>query len=132
MRKPIDGFDPRLTTLPKSLGPNRVVWAIQIFLAFAFGAAGAAKLIGVAPMVDLFDQIGFGQWFRYVTGGIEVGSALLLLSVRTAWVAGVFLACIMIGAVLVHIFVVPSPPIGPLVLGALATTITFKRRPFLS
>ena len=29
-------------------------------------------------MVAMFDQIGLGQWFRFVTGTVEVGAALAL------------------------------------------------------
>lgn len=47
-------------------------WILQGVAAAAFLAAGAAKLGGAAPMVQLFDQIGIGQWFRIVTGLVEV------------------------------------------------------------
>lgn len=47
-------------------------WILQGVVAVAFFAAGAAKLAGAAFMVQLFDQIGLGQWFRYVTGLVEV------------------------------------------------------------
>jgi uncharacterized membrane protein len=30
-------------------------------------------------MVGLFDAIGIGQWFRYLTGGLEVLGAVALL-----------------------------------------------------
>ena len=30
-------------------------------------------------MVEMFDKIGLGQWFRYLTGGLEVTGAILLL-----------------------------------------------------
>ena len=50
-------------------------WALQGVLAAAFLAAGSAKLAGVPFMVELFDQIGVGQWFRVVTGVVEVVGA---------------------------------------------------------
>ena len=58
---------------------RRIVWTVRVLLAMAFGAAGAAKLAGAAPMVQIFDLIGIGQWFRYVTGIVEVAGAILLL-----------------------------------------------------
>ncbi|MEL6597975.1 MAG: DoxX family protein [Pseudomonadota bacterium] len=114
---------------PLSRWANRATWGVQILLAIAFGAAGGAKLIGVAPMVDLFEQIGWGQWFRLLTGSIEVASAALLLTTRTAAIGAVLLICTMIGAVIVHIAVVPSPPVGPVVLGGLAAVVLYRRLP---
>ena len=39
-------------------------WTLQILLAATFLAAGGAKLAGVPMMVQTFDQLGVGQWFR--------------------------------------------------------------------
>ena len=48
-------------------------------VATAFLAAGAAKLADAAYMVQLFDQIGVGQCFRYVTG-VEIAGRTKCLS----------------------------------------------------
>src|SRR5258707_316256 len=60
---------------------RRVVGALilQGLLAAAFLAAGGAKLLGVPTLVQLFDQIGAGQWLRIVTGLVEVAGAVALL-----------------------------------------------------
>src|SRR5436190_1204621 len=55
------------------------LWAVQLALAGMFLLAGGSKLAGAPAMIALFDGIGIGQWFRYVTGLIEVGSAVALL-----------------------------------------------------
>lgn len=44
-------------------------------LTLAFVAAGIAKLVGVGMMIDTFDAVGVGQWFRYLTGFIEIAAA---------------------------------------------------------
>jgi hypothetical protein len=51
------------------------LWALQILTAAAFLLAGVAKLIGQPMMVETFEKVGVGQWFRYATGAIEVASA---------------------------------------------------------
>ena len=75
---------------------------VKVLLTVAFAAAGLAKLAGAEMMVHTFDAVGVGQWFRYVTGLIEVGSAILLwVPGVTAFAAGL-LACTMVGAIIAH------------------------------
>ena len=52
------------------------LWILQVIVALAFFAAGGSKLTGAEQMVAVFDKIGWGQWFRYVTGLLEVASAI--------------------------------------------------------
>ena len=84
-------------------------------------AAGLAKLAGAEMMVQTFDAVGFGQWFRYVTGAIEVGSAIALwIPGLQAYAAGL-LVCTMIGALIAHAMVLGlAGGVPALVLGALA------------
>ena len=101
---------------------------IRALLTLAFVSAGVSKLIGVDMMVATFDALGFGQWFRYVTGIIEVGSAILL------WVPGLqaigagLLVCTMIGAVLSHLFILGPSAVPALVLGLLAAAVVYIHR----
>ena len=105
-----------------------VAWILQVLVAVAFFGAGGGKLLGAAPMVDMYNTIGFGQWFRYVTGVIEVGSALLLLVPGLAVYGAVLLICTMIGAIIAHFTVLHTPPTGPVVLACLAVVIAWLRR----
>ncbi|MDG1418975.1 MAG: DoxX family protein [Maricaulis sp.] len=101
---------------------------IKVLLTFAFLAAGLAKLSGAETMVQTFDAVGLGQWFRYVTGLIEIGGAALLwLRGRQVFGAGLLL-CTMIGAVLAHLFIIGPSAIPALVLGALAAIVVFAHR----
>ena len=56
----------------------------QLLLATAMLGAGAGKLAGSPDMVTPFEAVGVGQWFRVLTGRIEVAAGLLLLLPRTA------------------------------------------------
>ena len=51
---------------------NVGLWILQIAAAAMFLMVGYFKLSGDPQMVELFNAIGFGQWFRYVTGSVEV------------------------------------------------------------
>jgi len=107
---------------------NIALWTLQVLVALAFVAAGSGKLLGSADMVAVFDAVGIGQWFRYVTGSLEVlGALLLIVPGRTAFGA-VLLACVMAGAVVAHLTVLPTPPTVPLVLFALTALIAWGRR----
>jgi putative oxidoreductase len=50
------------------------LWLTQVGLAAMFMFVGGLKLTGAPQLVALFDAIGIGQWLRYVTGSIELGS----------------------------------------------------------
>src|SRR5213080_846459 len=52
---------------------------IELLLAGVFFIVGGAKLVGRQDMVTLFRDVGIGQWFRYLTGAIEVTGAALLV-----------------------------------------------------
>jgi uncharacterized membrane protein YphA (DoxX/SURF4 family) len=91
--------------------------------------AGYLKLSGVPVMVQLFDTIGFGQWFRYLTGAIEVISGLLLLVPSLAFFAAAILAATMVGAVITHLFVVGGSPAPAAVLLAATGAVAWLRRP---
>lgn len=108
---------------------NLATWALQLLLAAAFLAAGLSKLWGVPAMVELFDGIGVGQWFRYVTGLVEIGGAALLLIPGLAAAGAVLLAATMLGAVLTHLFLVGGSPVPALVLLALALVVLALRWP---
>jgi uncharacterized membrane protein YphA (DoxX/SURF4 family) len=110
-----------------SRGKNVALWLLQILTAAAFLMAGYAKLSGQPPMAETFDKIGVGQWFRYVTGGIEVASAILLLIPRLTPVGAALLVCTMIGAVLTHLLIIGGSPVAALVLGCLAAIILWGR-----
>jgi putative oxidoreductase len=103
-------------------------WALQGLVAAAFLAAGSAKLAGIPFMVDLFQQIGLGQWFRVVTGAVEVTGAVALLVPGLASVGALWLGGTMVGAVATHLFVLHTSPVPAIVLGLLNTAILYRRR----
>ena len=106
-----------------------IAWVLQILCAAMFLFAGGSKLAGQQAMVDTFGQIGLGQWFRYLTGIIEVGSAVMLLVPSLAFFGAAALFVTMIGAVITHLFVVGGSPAPAAVLLVATATIAYLRRP---
>lgn len=116
---------------PLSRGLNIFLWVLQVLSAGMFLMAATGKLSGSAAMVGLFQAIGWGQWFRYVTGGIELVSAIFLLIPRLATIGGALLVCTMIGAIITHVTVLHSSPAIPIVLLLTSGIVAWYRRPLL-
>jgi putative oxidoreductase len=117
--------------LPAATGKGRLItlWILSGLVALAFLAAGGAKLAGVTAMVELFDKVGLGQWFRYFTGLLEVAAGIGLLISRYAFYAAVLLAIVMVGAIIAHVTVLGSSPAAPVVLLVLTGIIAYLRKP---
>ena len=103
-------------------------WTLQGILAAAFLAAGFAKLAGVPFMVDLFEQIGLGQWFRIATGVVEVGGAVALLVPGLASIGALWLGFTMVCAVATHVIILNTSPAPAIVLGVLNAVVVYLRR----
>ena len=104
------------------------VLGAKALLTLAFLAAGVSKLIGAEQMVAVYDALGAGQWFRYVTGLIEVvGAVLLWIRGREVIGAGLLVAT-MIGAVLAHLLILGPSALPALVLGLLAAFVLWYHR----
>jgi uncharacterized membrane protein YphA (DoxX/SURF4 family) len=104
------------------------LWIVRGLLALAFVAAGSAKLYGVPMLVEEFQHIGLGQWFRYFTGGLEIVGAILLLLPQRALFGAMLLICIMIGATITHLFVIGGSPVPALVLLVLNAVVAYAER----
>ena len=119
------------TMVPADSGKVRLVtlWILSGLVALAFLGAGGAKLAGAAAMVQLFDQVGRGQWFRYFTGLLEVAGAVGLLIPRYAFYAAGLLAVVMVGAIIAHLTILGTSPAVPIVLLVLSGSIAWLRKP---
>jgi putative oxidoreductase len=86
----------------------------ELALAGVFLLVGGAKLIGRPDMVELFRNIGFGQWLRYVTGVFEVAGAAFMVIPLASGASAVALGTVMVSATLIELFVLRRPPIAAL------------------
>lgn len=89
-------------------------WIVRGGIAVVFILFGAQKFPADpgSEWVKIFQQMGFGQWFRYFTGVVEVLGGVLVLIPPAVTVGLFLLARTMLGAVLIMVFVIGSPLFG--------------------
>ena len=106
---------------------NIVLWIVQILTAGLFFMAASGKFTGGPEMVKSFELIGLGQWFRYLTGIIEVVAAILLLTPRYSGLGALLLIPTMIGAILAHLVILGGSPAGGIIFLAASLFIAWGR-----
>ena len=98
--------------VPDRLGVLRT-WLPRVAIALVFVSVGSSKFTD--PMwVRLFGQIGLGQWFRYLTGVMQIAGGLLVLIPRTALAGITLAACTMLGASVAWLTVLHAPWNAPI------------------
>lgn len=108
------------------------VWVVQVALAFVVGSGGAMKLAADPVTVQMFDDIGAGQWFRVVVGALEVAGAVGLLVPRLATRAAAGLALLLLGATVTNLAVLHADPAmsaALMVTAAVVVVVRRRRRP---
>jgi len=100
----------------------------RVTLGLAFVVIGLTKFGASSSWIRLFETIGLGQWFRYLTGGMQVAGGLLALLPKTAVAGAALIGGTMAGAVVVDIFIVHGGPIAviPLALFVVAAGVGWQ------
>ncbi|WP_188455718.1 DoxX family protein [Virgibacillus oceani] len=87
---------------------------LQSLLVIYFGFSGVSKVAGVKYWVDIFEHLKLPQWFRAVTGVVQlIGAAVLVIgywSAEFVILAGIWLGITMLIACFAHFKV--KDPIG--------------------
>jgi putative oxidoreductase len=120
-------------TVNRARAVNITTWVGQILLAALFAFAAAPKLLGEPMTVASFETIGFGQWFRYLTGACELAGAIGLLIPRLSGLAALGLAGVMVGATLTNLFLLPGmapAAVVTVLLGVVFGLIAWSRWPY--
>ncbi len=103
------------------------IWTLRLFLGLAFLTIGAAKLTGSLHTVQTFKAFGWGQWFRYASGGSDILGALLVFVPRWTYYGALLLTCT-VG--LAAVLSLTRPDFLPaLVLTLLAAILAWLKRP---
>ena len=113
--------------------PRRPLVSVLLrLLEFAMGVLfiylGSAKLLGSPAAVRLFHDIGWGQWFRYVTGVVELTGGLLLIVPLLAGASALLLMAVMMVATVIELFVLHRPPVAATACLCAHGVIAWNRR----
>lgn len=79
-------------------------------------------------MVQVFDQIGAGQWFRIVTAIVELAGAIALLVPGLAGLGALWLGATMFFATLTHLAILHTSAMPAMVLFVLTLFLAWLRR----
>lgn len=104
------------------------MWVLQVVTAAAVLGVGATTVAGAEQPVQMFEEIGLGDWFRYLTGALQLAGALGLLIPRLSGVAGLALVGLWLGAVGTHLFVIGGSPAPAAIFVLLTAVIAWGRR----
>ena len=105
------------------------IWVLRVFLGLAFLTIGAAKLTASLGTVGWFAQLGWGQWFCYLTGLLDVVGALLLFMPRWTCYGALVLTCTIGMATVLNLALPLRQNLAvPLVLTLLAAILTWLTR----
>jgi uncharacterized membrane protein len=106
---------------------NIALWVLQAVTAAAILSAGVSTIAGAAQAMVVFDALGAGDWFRYLTGILEVAGALGLLIPRLAGLATLALAVLWLVAIATHLFLIGGNPAPAVVFFVLSAGIAWGR-----
>ena len=106
------------------------VWALRIILGVLFLIIGGAKLTATLQTREFFAALGWGQWFRYFTGLLDVTGSLLLFVPRWIVWGALMLTCSVGAASFICLFVLSQyGAAAPLLFTARALTLAWLTRP---
>jgi uncharacterized membrane protein YphA (DoxX/SURF4 family) len=114
--------------LPASRSKTIILWTLRVLTAALFLFASFMKLTGQPMMVAEFNVIGFGQWFLYFTGVLELigGVAILLPSVSVF--GAMLLLAVDVGAMVTQIAILHGDWIHTIVIGGVIGTVIYLQR----
>jgi putative oxidoreductase len=119
-----------MTQTTQSHSPARSIsiWVLRVLVSLLFLAASAMKLTSQPQMVAEFQIVGLGQWFRYLTGSLELIGAVALLIPRSSIIGAVILMLVDIGAFLAQIAILHMDWIHTIIIGALIGLLIYLQR----
>lgn len=115
-------------TTSSSQSLTYVLWALRLLMAALFLFAGFAKLSGQEMMVQEFGLLPVGQWFRYLTGVIEILGAIALLIPSYSGLGALALLVVDVGAFFAQVGFIHSDWVHTIVIGAILAALVYLQR----
>ncbi|MQS16183.1 DoxX family membrane protein [Streptomyces kaniharaensis] len=118
------------TAVKSSKTALRSVWTLRILLALFFALASALpKLLALPAATTVFDAIGWGHWFMYLTGLVELAGAVGLLVERLAGPAATALIVFLVFAFVTQLTAMHGENAGtPFIFMVPLAVIAWNRR----
>ncbi|MFD4393675.1 DoxX family protein [Kitasatospora sp. NPDC058397] len=118
------------TAASSSKAVIRVVWTLRILLALFFALASALpKLLAIPAATTVFDAMGVGHWFMYLTGLVELAGAVGLLVRRLAGPAATALIVFLVFAFVTQLTAMHGENAGtPFIFMVPLAVIAWNRR----
>jgi putative oxidoreductase len=102
-----------------------ITWILRILLGVTFLGIGVEKVTGTMETIPFFDAIGWGQWFRYFSGALDIAGALLVFVPRWTSVGAFIITCTVgLGTYLCYAKALFNP-MFPLILTLLAALLVW-------
>ena len=114
--------------LPASRSKTIIIWLLRLLMAALFLFACFMKLTGQPLMVEEFGLFGVGQWFRYLTGMLELVGGIAILLPAVSVFGAILLLVVDFGAFVAQIFVIHQDWIHTVVVAAILGTLIYLQR----
>ena len=124
------GDSPLLAPSGRLPAVDIIGWILRLAVCAVFVGVGATKFESHSMWVAIFDRIGFGDWFRYVTGALQIAGGVLFLIPPTTYAGAVLAGGTMVGAIAAHLFILGTGVFGaiiPFELLVFVLIVTFRR-----
>ncbi len=115
--------------MPNKLTKQAIaIWVLRGLMAALFLFACSGKLMGQPMMIEEFDQVGLGQWFRYATGVLELIGGIAVLIPPISALAALLLLAIDFGAFIAQITVLHIDWIHTIIIGLVLAALIYLQR----
>jgi uncharacterized membrane protein YphA (DoxX/SURF4 family) len=113
---------------PGSRAIRILTWVLRILVAGVFLAGAIMKLTGQPMMIAEFQQIGFGDWFRYFTGALELVGGVAVLVPAVSPLGAAVLLVVDVGAFIAQVEILHQDWIHTIVIGTFLTVLIYWQR----